>query len=206
MARQATVTESPRSKRGLILSAAVESFGDDGFELTKWASVADKVGIGQTALYHYFESKVHCLLTIMSTELERSASRFERVISVEDAPIDQLRAAVRAAYDVTPQEVLQMRILQSHMDLLATPRQSEREEAERQHARELVRKVEDNWTGLVKRGIESGDFADRDPEQTSRAVLALVVSVWRWYRTGGPTTLEETRDFISDAVLRLVGP
>ncbi|MFE3999142.1 TetR/AcrR family transcriptional regulator [Nocardioides sp. YIM B13467] len=206
MPRQATVTESPRSKRGLILSAAVESFGDDGFELTKWASVADKVGIGQTALYHYFESKVHCLLTIMSTELERSASRFERVVSVEDAPVDQLRAAVRAAYDVTPQEVLQMRILQSHMDLLATPRQSEREEAERQHARELVRKVEENWTGLVKRGIESGDFADRDPEQTSRAVLALVVSVWRWYRTGGPTTLEEIRDFISDAVLRLVGP
>ncbi|MEU4451041.1 TetR/AcrR family transcriptional regulator [Nocardioides sp. NPDC023903] len=206
MVRQATVTESPRSKRGLILSAAVESFGDDGFELTKWASVADKVGIGQTALYHYFESKVHCLLTIMSTELERSASRFERVVSDEDAPIDQLRAAVRAAYDVTPQEVLQMRILQSHMDLLATPRQSEREEAERQHARELVRKVEENWTGLVKRGIESGDFADRDPEQTSRAVLALLVSVWRWYRTGGPTTLEETRDFISDAVLRLVGP
>lgn len=206
MPRQATVTESPRSKRGLILSAAVESFGDDGFELTKWASVADKVGIGQTALYHYFESKVHCLLTIMSTELERSASRFERVVSVEDAPVDQLRAAVRAAYDVTPQEVLQMRILQSHMDLLATPRQSEREEAERQHARELVRKVEENWTGLVKRGIEAGDFADRDPEQTSRAVLALVVSVWRWYRTGGPTTLEEIRDFISDAVLRLVGP
>ncbi|MER7605196.1 TetR/AcrR family transcriptional regulator [Nocardioides sp. NPDC127503] len=206
MVRQATVTESPRSKRGLILSAAVESFGDDGFELTKWASVADKVGIGQTALYHYFESKVHCLLTIMSTELERSASRFERVVSLEDAPIDQLRAAVRAAYDVTPQEVLQMRILQSHMDLLATPRQSEREEAERQHARELVRKVEENWTGLVKRGIESGDFADRDPQQTSRAVLALVVSVWRWYRTGGPTTLEETRDFVSDAVLRLVGP
>jgi len=206
MVRQATVTDSPRSKRGLILSAAVESFGDDGFELTKWASVADKVGIGQTALYHYFESKVHCLLTIMSTELERSANRFERVVSVEDAPVDQLRAAVRAAYDVTPQEVLQMRILQSHMDLLATPRQSEREEAEREHARELVRKVEDNWTGLVKRGIESGDFADRDPEQTSRAVLALVVSVWRWYRTGGPTTLEEIRDFISEAVLRLVGP
>ena len=206
MARQATVTESPRSKRGLILSAAVESFGDHGFELTKWASVADKVGIGQTALYHYFESKVHCLLTIMSTELERSASRFERVVSVEDAPVDQLRAAVRAAFDVTPQEVLQMRILQSHMDLLATPRLSEREEAERQHARELVRKVEENWTGLIERGIRSGDFADRDPEQTSRAVLALVVSVWRWYRTGGPTTLEETRDFISDAVLRLVGP
>jgi AcrR family transcriptional regulator len=206
MARQATVIESPRSKRGLILSAAIESFGDDGFELTKWASVADKVGIGQTALYHYFESKVHCLLTIMSTELERSAERFEQAVAGEATPVEQLRAAVRAAYEVTPQEVLQMRILQSHMDLLATARQSEREEAERQHARALVRKVEDNWTDLIRRGMASGDFADRDPIQTSRAILALVVSVWRWYRTGGPTTLEEIRDFMCDAAVRLVGP
>jgi AcrR family transcriptional regulator len=206
MARQATVIESPRSKRGLILSAAIESFGDDGFELTKWATVADKVGIGQTALYHYFESKVHCLLTIMSVELERSIARFEQAVADQSTPADQLRAAVRGAYDVTPQEVLQMRILQSHMDLLATERQSEREEAERQHARELVRQVEDNWTDLIRRGIASGDFADRDAVLTSRAMLALVVSVWRWYRTGGPTDLDAIRGFMSDAALRLVGP
>jgi hypothetical protein len=99
-----------------------------------------------------------------------------------------------------------MRILQSHMDLLATQRQSEREEAERQHARALVRKIEENWTELIREGIASGDFVDRDPVQMSRAVLALVVSVWRWYRTGGPTTLEETRDFITEACMRLVGP
>lgn len=206
MARQSQATEGPRSKRGLILSAAIESFGDDGFELTKWASVADKVGIGQTALYHYFESKVHCLLTIMSTELERSSERFDQAVAEGDTPADQLRAAVRAAFDVTPQEVLQMRILQSHMDLLATPRQSEREEAERQHARALVRQVEKNWTDLVERGMASGDFVERDAQQTSRVLLALVVSVWRWYRTGGSTSLEEIRDYIGDASLRLVGP
>ena len=76
MSTQTVTTEGPRSKRALILRAAIESFGDDGFEHTKWASVADKVGIGQTALYHYFESKVHCLLTIMSSELERSSTTF----------------------------------------------------------------------------------------------------------------------------------
>lgn len=206
MARQASTTEGPRSKRGLILSAAIESFGDDGFELTKWASVADKVGIGQTALYHYFESKVHCLLTIMSTELERSIEKFEEAIAGHDSPADELRAAVAAAYDVSPREVLQMHILQSHMDLLAKPRQSEREEAERQHARELVRGVEERWTALVERGIASGEFAPRDPVQTSRMLLAMVVSVWRWYRDGGPTTLDEIRDFVSGSAVRLVAP
>ncbi len=206
MSTQTVTTEGPRSKRALILRAAIESFGDDGFEHTKWASVADKVGIGQTALYHYFESKVHCLLTIMSSELERSATAFSAAVKDQATPTDELRAAVRAALDVGPREVLQARILQSHMDLLASPRQSEREEAERQHARELVRQVEHNWLDLVERGIASGDFADRDAFQTSHMMLAMILSVWRWYREGGALSNEDVREFTTDALLRLVRP
>ena len=206
MTRRTAVVEGPRSKRGLILDAAIESFGDNGFELTKWASVADRVGIGQTALYHYFESKAHCLLTIMSAELERSVERFDEAVAEHAAPADQLRAVVCAAYDVTPQQVLQMRILQSHMDLLSTKRLSEREEAERQLARRLVRQIERNWTDLIERGIASGDFAPRDAEQTGRALLAMIVSVWRWYRPGGPMTLDQVRELITGACLRVVGP
>ena len=78
-------TEGPRSKRAVILTAAIESFGHDGYEHTKWAKIADEVGIGQTALYHYFESKAHCLLTIMSLELSRSLERFREVTADVDA-------------------------------------------------------------------------------------------------------------------------
>ncbi len=62
-------TAGARSKRGLILAAAIESFGQNGYEHTRWAKIADEVGIGHTALYHCFQSKAHCLLTIMSLEL-----------------------------------------------------------------------------------------------------------------------------------------
>ena len=62
----------------VILAAAIDSFGHDGYEHTKWAKIADEVGIGQTALYHYFESKAHCLLTIMSLELEPLARALPR--------------------------------------------------------------------------------------------------------------------------------
>jgi AcrR family transcriptional regulator len=199
-------TEGPRSKRTLILAAAIDSFGKDGYEHTKWAKIADEVGIGQTALYHYFESKAHCLLTIMSLELSRSLERF-REVTADISPADKaLEAAIAAAYDVTPREVLQMRILQSHMDLLATPRPSEREEAERQRARALVRDIENEWTALLERGMKAKDFPKRDPHAMATVVLALVVSVWRWYRPGGPMTLDEVRELISGACLRVVGP
>ena len=199
-------TEGPRSKRALILTAAIESFGKDGYEHTKWAKIADEVGIGQTALYHYFESKAHCLLTIMSLELSRSLERFREVTDGVTPADKALQAAIAAAYDVTPREVLQMRILQSHMDLLATPRPSEKEEAERQRARGLVRDIEKEWTALLDRGMKAKDFPKRDPHAMATVVLAMVVSVWRWYRPGGPMSLDEVRELITGACLRVVGP
>jgi AcrR family transcriptional regulator len=196
----------PRSKRAVILAAAIDSFGHDGYEHTKWAKIADEVGIGQTALYHYFESKAHCLLTIMSLELGRSLERFREVTADEPQADRALVLAIGAAYDVSQREVLQMRILQNHMDLLATPRPSEKEEAERQLARDHVREIEREWTALLERGMAAGTFPERDAHPLAAVVLAMVVSVWRWYRPGGQLSLDQVRHLISDTCLRAVGP
>jgi AcrR family transcriptional regulator len=99
-----------------------------------------------------------------------------------------------------------MRILQNHMDLLATPRPSEKEEAERQKARKHVREIEEEWTALLARGMAAGTFPKRDAHALATVVLAMVVSVWRWYRPGGRMSLDEVRDLIADASLRVVGP
>jgi AcrR family transcriptional regulator len=197
-------TESARSKRTAIVAAAVDRFGSDGYEHTKWAAIADDVGIGQTALYHYFESKAHCLLTIMRLELTQSLERFQEVTGPVEDPAEALALAVRSAYDASARDALQRRILQNHLDLLSTARPSEKEEQERLRSRALVRDIEKAWTELIRRGVDSGAFADRDVELSARMALALVVGVWRWYRPGGPHTLEEIGVLTSDAVLRVV--
>jgi AcrR family transcriptional regulator len=197
-------TESARSKRPSIVAAAVDRFGSDGYEHTKWAAIADDVGIGQTALYHYFESKAHCLLTIMRTELTQSLERFQRITSAEEDPAEALRLAVLSAYEGSPRDALQRRILQNHVDLLGTPRPSEKEEQERQKSRALVREIEEAWADLIDRGVQSGAFTDRDPQMSARMVLALMVGVWRWYRPGGKYKLDEIGVLTSQAVLRIV--
>ena len=144
----------PRSKR-----ACHSPRGDRQIRSTtvlrthKWATIADEVGIGQTALYHYFESKAHCLLTIMNLELDRSCNASSEVTAGVTTTPNGARRRVASAYDVSPREALQMRILQNHMDLLATPRPSEKEESERQKARKLVREIEEEWTALLARGM-----------------------------------------------------
>lgn len=197
-------TDGPRSKRKVILDAAVANFGSVGYEHTKWATVASEVGIGQTALYHYFESKAHCLLTIMSTELTRYHERF--AVAVESAPDAEsaLRAVIASAYDITESEALQARILLHHIDMLATPRSSEREEEERVRAREMVRVVEKDWSDLLGRGMDSGEFPRRDERELGRFVLGLINSVWNWYRPGRDRTLSEVAESVTDACVRLV--
>jgi len=197
-------TESARSKRPAIVAAAIDRFGSDGYEHTKWSAIAGDVGIGETALYHYFESKAHCLLTIMRTELADSLERFERITRSESDPTAALRRSVVSAYEGGPRDSLQRRILQNHVDLLSTPRPWEKEEQERQRSRALVREIEDAWTDLIRRGVRSGAFADRDPQMSGRMVLALVVGVWRWYRPGGKDSLEEIGLLTSEAALRIV--
>ncbi|TYQ11883.1 UNVERIFIED_ORG: TetR family transcriptional regulator [Gordonia westfalica J30] len=196
--------DGPRSKRARILTVAVEQFGKVGYEHTKWASVAGEVGIGQTALYHYFESKAHCLLTIMRTELAESVSRFDAGTAGISDPEEALRAAVAAALEAEPTDALQRRILQNHMDILSTPRQSEKEETERVQSRELVAQIERNWTELLKRGMESGAFAPGDPELASRLVLGAMVSVWRWYRPGGPISPDDMVKTVTESLVRMV--
>lgn len=187
-----------------ILDAAVANFGSVGYEHTKWATVAKEVGIGQTALYHYFESKAHCLLTIMTAELSRYHERFEAAIDGAADAESALRAAIASAYDITESEALQARILLHHIDMLATPRSSEREEEERVRAREMVRVVEKDWSDLLGRGMDSGEFPRRDEKELGRFVLGLINSVWNWYRPGRDRTLTEIAESVKDACIRLV--
>lgn len=200
---QTNTVEGPRSKRRMILDAAIDNFGEVGFEHTKWATIAGQVGIGQTALYHYFESKAHCLLTIMSAELARSLARTQSVTEGVEDPELALRAAIVAAFDVTPREALQARILLSHQDLLVAPRSSEREEAERLVARDLVRAIENEWAQMLRRGMDTGTFPERNEKELARLVLGLLNSVWRWYRPKGPQSLQEISDDVVDACVRL---
>jgi AcrR family transcriptional regulator len=203
-ARLVEPDDGPRSKRAAILAAAITYFGKQGYEATKWSAVADTVGIGQTALYHYFESKAHCLLTIMRIELGRWHEMFLTATADQPDPTQALRSAIRAACVASADETLQMRILQNNFALLAVPRRAKREEAERMAARELARLIVRAWTQLLERGMTERVFVRRDADSLARIMLGMIVSVWRWYRPTGARRLADISELIEDSCLRMV--
>src|SRR3954447_6911979 len=102
---------SSRSKRDAILASATTYFGREGYEDSKWADVAKAVGIGSTALYHYFESKLHCLYEIMAEALRDELEKFERITKEHDDFAEGFVALLNAIFDLDEHEVLRNRLL-----------------------------------------------------------------------------------------------
>jgi len=194
-----------RGKRDEILARAIEHFGRDGYEDTKWADVASAVGIGSTALYHYFESKLHCLYVIMADALEFFQGEFERITREHDDYLEALVAVLRSGYEVSEHEVLRMRVLVAEQGLVGVPRTSPREEEARQLARARTRDLEFAWATFLVRGMEQGLLPETDPRLLARAVLGLNLSVWHWYRPRGTVGLPELADFFLRRQLAVLG-
>jgi AcrR family transcriptional regulator len=196
---------SPRSKRAEILATAIAYFGEHGYEDTKWADVAAAVGIGSTALYHYFESKLHCLYVIMTDTLEWFQVEFDRITGEQDDFLEALLGVMRAAYDLTDQEVLRQRLLVAEQGLVGIRRSSPREEEARALARARTRDLEFAWGTFLARGMEQGVLPEADPRLSTRAFLGLYNSVWHWYRPRGTLTLPEVADFFMRRQLAVLG-
>src|SRR4051794_22441467 len=196
---------SSRSKRAAILDVATELFGREGYEHSKWADIAAAVGIGATALYHYFESKLHCLYEIQLLAVRSDGEKFERVIAEHDDFADALRAALESAFELTDHEVLRNRVLVAEQALAGLHRTSAREEESRQLARSEMRDLEFAWATFLTRGMEQGAIPQADPRLLSRAILGLYNSVWHWYRPRGNLSLAEVREFFVARCLAVAG-
>jgi TetR/AcrR family transcriptional regulator, cholesterol catabolism regulator len=196
---------SSRSKRAAILETATELFGREGYEHSKWADVAQAVGIGSTALYHYFESKLHCVYEIMAEALEAEVERFDRITSEHEDFGEALEAVLRAAFDLSEHEVLRNRLLVSEQVLVGVHRTSAREEEARQLARARTRDLEFKWAAFLTRGMEQGAIPEADPRLLARAILGLYNSVFHWYRPRGGLTLSTVADFYVPRCLAMAG-
>jgi TetR/AcrR family transcriptional regulator, cholesterol catabolism regulator len=193
------------AKRDEILAAATERFGRDGYEDTRWADIAADVGVGATALYHYFESKQHCLFVIMAEAIEGFHGRFARTTAIEPDFLRALDQVFEDAFALTPLDVQRQRVLVAEQGLLARPRSSPREEQARQAARARARDLEFAWATFLARAMERGALPEGDPRLLVRAVLGLYNSIWQWYRPDGVITLESVAGFYRTSLFGVIG-
>jgi AcrR family transcriptional regulator len=209
LARGTRGTRPPRLKPGVkreqIFDVAIDYFGRYGYEETKWSDVAAAVDIGSTALYHYFESKQHCLFEILDGAVAGFRQRFDRITAAHDDWNEALVAVLVDQFELTDSEVLQNRVLVAELGRLAVRRELPREEAARSSARAHIRDLEFAWGTFLARGMQQGAIPENDPRLLTRALLGLYNSVWHWYHPGGPLALADVSRFFISRELAVLG-
>jgi AcrR family transcriptional regulator len=193
------------AKRDEILAAATDRFGRDGYEDTKWADIAADVGVGPTALYHYFESKQHCLYEIMDNAIDGFRARFEAITAEHAEPLDALLAVIQDCFAMEEHDVQRNRVLVAEQGLLSGRSMSPREEEARQAARARTRDLEFAWATFLDRAMQQGAIPENDPRLMTRAILGLYNSVWHWYRPNGIVALDRVGEFFAERSLAMLG-
>src|SRR5579884_788439 len=168
-ARTARRSRDDGVRRAEILDAAIDRFGRHGYENTKWADIAEDVGIGPTALYHYFDSKQHCLYVILDEALRELHERFDAITAEHADPRDALRAVCADCFELSEREVLRNRVLVAEQALLSGTSSSQREEQARVAGREKTRALELAWAGFLSDAMRQGAIPERNPRMLARA-------------------------------------
>src|ERR1700761_3228761 len=184
---------SPRNKRAEIVAVATEYFGETGYEDTRWADVATAVGLGPTALYHYFESKQQCLFEILVEAIEDARAEFLRLGEGEFTVA--FPAVIRGCFERSDHEVRRARVLVAEQGLIRHPRAAPREETARLHAFSLLKEYESGWRDYLAAGMAAGAIPQADPDLLARAVIGIYNSVWQWYRPEGAMDLDRIAEF-----------
>jgi len=197
---EAQPRQSKRSKRSAIIAAATEEFAKTGYRASKWSDVADAVGIGSTALYHYFVSKEHCLFRIMADTLHENRDFFDAAQRASDDPRIVIASALGHVFDGGQLPRIRNRVLVSEMSLLSVDHDGPKREHDayleaRGYARDIVR----DWTRYLETCMRDGRIPDgQDPHLLARALLGLSSWVFLWY---DPLATSISAEAVRDSVV-----
>ncbi len=177
-------------RRG-VLEVAVGAFNEFGYDATSMGTLADRLGLSKSAVYHHFPSKEQ----LLEAALDEALGGLEGVLTEPGAASGTaasrlahvLRRAVEVLVERLPYVTLLLR-LRGNTEV-------EREALRRR--REFDRAV----TSLVVAARDAGELrADIDPRIVERLLFGMINSIVEWYRPEGP----EDASRLADDVLAVV--
>jgi AcrR family transcriptional regulator len=158
-----------------ILDAALTVFVTKGFAATKLDDVAAAAGISKGLLYRYFDNKA---------ELFKEVVRQTLVATIRNVG-DRTRASdtALAALDIFLDQMIAVAsdARRSAIPKLVISESGNFPELAVFYLAEVIGPGLQQLTGLVRRGVESGEFRRVDPGLADRSIIAplLLMTIWR---------------------------
>lgn len=184
--------ESRRGRPGYdrqgVLEVAVAAFNQHGYDATSMGTLADRLGLSKSAIYHHFPSKE----ALLEQALDEGLGPLEAVLLEQGATTGSPAARLQYVLDRAV-HVLVERL--PYVTLLLRLRgNTPIERAALDRRREFDRAV----TSLVVEARDAGELrADIDPRVAERLLFGMINSIVEWYRPEGP---EDAAKLASDVL------
>lgn len=183
--------------RERLLVAAGEAFAARGFHATTTRDIAATAGMSPAAVYVHHESKEELLYLIALEGHERTRDLISAAISAHEAPVDQLREAMRAFVTFHVEQHAMARVINYELVSL--------DEGHRREIDALRRAIRHEVQSVVGRGVADGSFDTPDPKMATMAILSLGIDIGRWHRVEASWPARRIVPFYTDLALRIVG-
>ncbi|MDQ0944591.1 TetR/AcrR family transcriptional regulator [Streptomyces sp. V1I1] len=187
---------TPEAARKLLV-AAVEAFAERGYHATTTRDIAGRAGMSPAALYIHYKTKEELLHRISRIGHDKALEILSAAADAEGTPSERLADAVSSFVRWHAGRHDTAHVVQYEIDALS--------DGHRTEILELRRRSDAVVRGILRDGVESGEFDVPDIPGTTVAVLSLCIDVARWFSTKGRRTPDEVGALYADLVLRMVG-
>lgn len=192
--------ELPSTAKGVateeaVYAAAVDLFATRGYHGTTLRQIAQAVDKQMATLYYYYESKQALLQMIMRTAMSDLANGLdERLQEVgEVSSVEKLREAIRFHVGFHGERAKEAFVSDSEIRAV--------DERFLPEVLQIRRRYQDAFEGVVREGVQMGEFSVADTTIATIGILQLCTGVAIWYRPGGRMTLSEIADVYAEMVI-----
>jgi AcrR family transcriptional regulator len=166
----------PEARRQEILAAALTVFAEKGFYAAHMREIGKRAGITQGTTYLYFKSKEEIFKSLVQESIGPQLMQLEQMAhEFEGSTPDLIRLVMRAII------VFLMGSNRAILPKLIIGETGNFPELARFYKTEVSDRVLGMFEGIVRRGIERGEFRDIDPRHGGRLVYQPIMftAIWR---------------------------
>src|SRR5437764_5926900 len=189
----------PEERPQQIIDAALAIFGERGLAAARLEDIAKRAGLSKGTIYLYFPNKEELFREVIRSTIIAQIERAERELAAaaQQSAADTLAQFVRGYWGFLRSPNFAALFQLIHAELSNFP------DLARFYGREVIERVFQLVTGIVDRGIRTGEFRAVDPAVAARLFgpMLRMHALWGSHRELFKATANKTDEQVLDEVL-----
>jgi len=188
---------NPRKElvREQLIDIAARMFDSKGYMQTGMADIAREIGLGRSAVYHYFSSKEEILAALVEAEALKPSLHLQEIIDDQTlSPTEKLRRGMI--------DGIVRRLSAGSRFLLFSRLEAQIPDQLGGLYNRSRRQIYDFYVRCIRDGIAAGEFREVEPKVAAFAVIGMANWTSRWYSPNGPLSPEQIAEIITDIAIQ----